>query len=87
MRGKNRQKQGAESTFQQVVGFDSGLLGRPIYFGPSFRPSCCSIKAEAVGAVDALMLDVPADGVSFFGIDGLHDEFPVVSPPLLQGAA
>jgi hypothetical protein len=28
------------------------------------------------------MLKVPADGVGFFGIDGLHDEFRVVSPPL-----
>jgi len=34
--------------------------------------SCGRSKAEGVGAIDALMLKVPADGVGFFGIDGLQ---------------
>jgi len=83
-----QQKQGSESTFQQVVGFDGDLFRPADLLWPEF-PSLLSFdrKAEAVGAVDALMLKVPADGVGFFGIDGLHDEFPIVSPPLFGGTA
>lgn len=35
----------------------TAFFGRPIFFGPSFRPSLSfDRKTEAVGAVDALML-------------------------------
>jgi hypothetical protein len=43
-------------------------------------------KTEAVGAVDPLMLKVPADGVGFLGIDGLHDQRPVVPPAKETGS-
>jgi len=32
------------------------------------------------------MLKVPADGFGFFGIDGLHDQLPVVPAPLFGDA-
>jgi len=87
-RSCGQQKQGSESAFQQVVGFDGDLFRPADLLWPEF-PSQLSFdrKAEAVGAVDALMLKVPADGVGFFGIGGLHDQFPVVPPPLFGGAA
>jgi len=52
-----KQKQGSESSFHQVVGFDDGLFRPADLLWPEF-PSQLSFdrKTEAVGAVDALML-------------------------------
>jgi len=73
---------GSESAFWQVVSFGDGLYRLTNVLWPEF-PSQLSFdrKAEAVGAVDALILDVPADGLGFFGVDGLHHQFPVGPPP------
>jgi len=47
------------------------IFGLPILFGPIFRPGFVRSQGGSVGAVDALMLDVPANGIGFFGIDCL----------------
>lgn len=65
-----------------------GFFGRSIFFGPALRPGCASIAwRKRSGLVDVLGLEVPASGVGFFGVDGLHDERAVVLLALVRGAA
>jgi len=77
------EKQGSESTFQQVVGFDGGPFRPADLLWSEFSSRVTfDREAEAIGTVDALMLTVPAHAVGFFEVDGLHDHFQVVPPPL-----